>query len=135
MRLKLGFRPGSVPGLGVPVIKHVRPVFGRCRFNRKELELTQSELNAAVEYFNQLKPQCLDNGLSYAEPCACMTGLRRLALRGVDVEVLGLPKCPAEPWISAESVWDEPENPDRTGQAHEMSSYSLQLLLRSRAAR
>jgi len=34
---------------------------------RKELELTQSELDAALSYYNKLKPDCVDKGLSYED--------------------------------------------------------------------
>jgi len=34
---------------------------------KKELALTQEELSAALEYFEKLKPECVDNGLSYAD--------------------------------------------------------------------
>jgi len=34
---------------------------------KKELDLTQQELDAALEYFDKLKPECLDHGLSYEE--------------------------------------------------------------------
>jgi len=34
---------------------------------KKELELTQEELDAALAYFEKLKPDCLDTGLSYEE--------------------------------------------------------------------
>merc|ERR1712137_1542779 len=34
---------------------------------KKELELTQEELDAAMDYYDKLKPDCLDAGLSYEE--------------------------------------------------------------------
>jgi len=34
---------------------------------KKELDLTQQELDAALEYYEKLKPECVDNGLSYEE--------------------------------------------------------------------
>jgi len=34
---------------------------------KKELELTQGELDAALEYYEKLKPDCVDLGLSYEE--------------------------------------------------------------------
>lgn len=34
---------------------------------RKELALTQQELDAALEYYEKLKPDCVDTGLSYEE--------------------------------------------------------------------
>jgi len=34
---------------------------------KKELELTQEELDAAMDYYDKLKPDCLDSGLSYEE--------------------------------------------------------------------
>jgi len=34
---------------------------------KKELALTQEELSAALEYFEKLKHECVDNGLSYAD--------------------------------------------------------------------
>merc|ERR1712003_546608 len=34
---------------------------------KKELELTQEELTAAMDYYDKLKPDCLDAGLSYEE--------------------------------------------------------------------
>jgi len=34
---------------------------------KKELELTQEELDAANVYYDKLKPDCVDNGLSYAD--------------------------------------------------------------------
>jgi len=34
---------------------------------RKELELTQAELDAALEYYEKLKPDCVDHNLSYGE--------------------------------------------------------------------
>merc|ERR1719188_1416608 len=33
----------------------------------KELSLTQEELDAALAYYDKLKPDCLDHGLSYSE--------------------------------------------------------------------
>jgi hypothetical protein len=34
---------------------------------KKDLTATQKELDAALEYYSKLKPQCVDTGLSYAE--------------------------------------------------------------------
>jgi len=34
---------------------------------KKELSLTQEELDAALKYYDELKPDCLDMGLSYAD--------------------------------------------------------------------
>merc|ERR1711957_162191 len=34
---------------------------------KKELKLTQEELDAALKYYDELKPDCLDMGLSYAD--------------------------------------------------------------------
>merc|ERR1719456_834477 len=34
---------------------------------KKELELTQEELDAAMDYYDKLKPDCIDTGLSYEE--------------------------------------------------------------------
>jgi len=34
---------------------------------KKELKLTQEELDAAMKYYDELKPDCLDMGLSYAD--------------------------------------------------------------------
>merc|ERR1719203_136941 len=34
---------------------------------RKELKLTQDELDAALAYYDKLKPDCVDHGLSYSE--------------------------------------------------------------------
>merc|ERR1719446_291416 len=34
---------------------------------KKELELTQQELDAALEYYEKLKPDCVDQGLSYED--------------------------------------------------------------------
>merc|ERR1719162_1854218 len=34
---------------------------------KKELELTQSELDAALDYYGKLKKECVDTGLSYEE--------------------------------------------------------------------
>jgi len=34
---------------------------------KKELDLTQEELNAANAYYDKLKPDCVDNGLSYED--------------------------------------------------------------------
>jgi len=34
---------------------------------KKELELTQDELDAANTYYDKLKPDCVDNGLSYTD--------------------------------------------------------------------
>lgn len=34
---------------------------------RKELEITQEELDAALEYYEKLKTQCVNTGLSYEE--------------------------------------------------------------------
>lgn len=36
----------------------------------KDLKATQAELDAALEYFDKLKPQCIDTGLSYEERVA-----------------------------------------------------------------
>merc|ERR1719213_308690 len=33
----------------------------------KELELTQGELDAALAYYDKLKPDCVDHNLSYSE--------------------------------------------------------------------
>jgi len=38
--------------------------------NKKDLEATQDELDAALEYYDKLKPQCVDLGLSYADRVA-----------------------------------------------------------------
>lgn len=46
---------------------------------KKELELTQKELDAAMEYYEKLKPTCVDNGLSYDE---------RVAARKEEIESL-----------------------------------------------
>jgi len=35
--------------------------------SKKDLKATQAELDAALEYYDKLKPQCVDNGLSYEE--------------------------------------------------------------------
>jgi hypothetical protein len=37
---------------------------------KKELELTQKELDAALEYYEKLKPDCVDQGLSYEDRVA-----------------------------------------------------------------
>mmetsp|Transcript_16263 Transcript_16263/g.35588 ORF Transcript_16263/g.35588 Transcript_16263/m.35588 type:complete len:692 (+) Transcript_16263:37-2112(+) len=37
---------------------------------KEELEDTQTELDAAVEYYEKLKPDCVDNGLNYEERVA-----------------------------------------------------------------
>merc|ERR1719215_956898 len=34
---------------------------------KKELKLTQEELDAALKYYDELKPDCIDMGLSYAD--------------------------------------------------------------------
>merc|ERR1712039_933150 len=34
---------------------------------KKELELTQKELDAALEYYDKLKPDCVDHNLSYED--------------------------------------------------------------------
>jgi len=34
---------------------------------KKELDLTQEELDAALDYYEKLKPDCVDNGLSYED--------------------------------------------------------------------
>merc|ERR1719229_655184 len=34
---------------------------------KQELELTQGELDAALEYYDKLKPDCVDHGLSYED--------------------------------------------------------------------
>jgi DNA repair exonuclease SbcCD ATPase subunit len=38
--------------------------------SKKDLKATQAELDAALEYFDKLKPQCIDTGLSYADRVA-----------------------------------------------------------------
>jgi hypothetical protein len=40
---------------------------GTIASEKKELELTQGELDAALEYYEKLKPDCLDMGLSYED--------------------------------------------------------------------
>jgi len=35
-----------------------------------DLEGTQKELNAALHYFDKLKPSCVDSGVSYADRVA-----------------------------------------------------------------
>jgi len=40
---------------------------GTIASEKKELDLTQQELDAALAYFDKLKPECLDKGLSYEE--------------------------------------------------------------------
>jgi len=37
---------------------------------KQDLEGTQKELNAALRYFDKLKPSCVDEGVSYAERVA-----------------------------------------------------------------
>merc|ERR1740127_246128 len=37
---------------------------------KKELDLTQTELNDAIAYFDKLKPDCIDEGISYEEKVA-----------------------------------------------------------------
>merc|ERR1719454_2305210 len=39
----------------------------KLRGHKKELEMTQEELDAALEYHDKLKEQCVDTGLSYEE--------------------------------------------------------------------
>jgi uncharacterized LabA/DUF88 family protein len=34
---------------------------------KKELDLTQEELDAAMDYYEKLKPDCVDQGLSYED--------------------------------------------------------------------
>jgi len=46
---------------------------------KKELELTQRELDAALEYYEKLKPDCVDQGLSYED---------RVASREAEIESL-----------------------------------------------
>jgi peptidoglycan hydrolase CwlO-like protein len=46
---------------------------------KKELELTQKELDAALEYYEKLKPDCVDQGLSYED---------RVANREAEIESL-----------------------------------------------
>jgi len=41
---------------------------------KKELELTQKELDAALEYYEKLKPDCVDQGLSYEDRVANREG-------------------------------------------------------------
>jgi hypothetical protein len=38
--------------------------------SKKDLAATQAELDAALEYYEKLKPQCVDNGLSYEDRVA-----------------------------------------------------------------
>jgi len=38
--------------------------------NKKDLKATQAELDAALEYYDKLKPQCVDLGLSYEDRVA-----------------------------------------------------------------
>jgi len=47
---------------------------------KKELKITQEELDAALEYFEKLKPSCVDAGESYEE---------RVARRKAEIESLG----------------------------------------------
>jgi|Transcript_87664 hypothetical protein len=51
--------------------KHKEKNRDRCqeklRGLKKELEMTQEELDTALDYYDKLKKQCLDTGLSYAE--------------------------------------------------------------------
>ena len=42
--------------------------------NNKDLEGTQKELDAALAYFNELKPSCVDSGVSYEDRVARMKG-------------------------------------------------------------
>merc|ERR1719281_1800891 len=37
---------------------------------KKELDLTQTELDKALAYFDKLKPDCIDEGISYEEKVA-----------------------------------------------------------------
>merc|ERR1719221_1493307 len=37
------------------------------RSSKKELELTQDELNSALDYYEKLKADCLDTGLNYED--------------------------------------------------------------------
>merc|ERR1719378_880462 len=37
---------------------------------QKDLKATQEELDAALDYYDKLKPQCVDSGLSYADRVA-----------------------------------------------------------------
>jgi len=46
---------------------------------KKELDLTQKELDAALEYYEKLKPDCVDQGLSYED---------RVANREAEIESL-----------------------------------------------
>jgi hypothetical protein len=46
---------------------------------KKELDLTQRELDAALEYYDKLKPDCVDQGLSYED---------RVASREAEIESL-----------------------------------------------
>jgi len=52
-------------------LKHKSNKKDRCleklRGLKKELELTQTELDSAMEYYDKLKSQCVDTGLSYEE--------------------------------------------------------------------
>jgi len=36
----------------------------------KDLETTQAELDAALDYYEKLKPDCVDQGLSYEDRVA-----------------------------------------------------------------
>jgi len=47
---------------------------------KKDLKATQAELDAALDYFDRLKPQCVDEGLSYSE---------RVAKRQAEIVSLG----------------------------------------------
>merc|ERR1719324_2116408 len=49
------------------------------RQKKKELELTQEELDAALAYYDKLKPDCVDLGLSYED---------RLRMREEEIESL-----------------------------------------------
>jgi hypothetical protein len=42
----------------------------KIRTEKKELELTQGELDAALEYYEKLKPDCVDQALSYQDRVA-----------------------------------------------------------------
>merc|ERR1719311_1803692 len=39
----------------------------KLRGTKKELEMTQEELDSAMDYYDKLKTQCVDTGLSYEE--------------------------------------------------------------------
>jgi len=53
---------------------------GDNRSLKKELELTQEELDAAMDYYDKLKPDCVDNGLSYED---------RVQKREEEIQALG----------------------------------------------